>query len=234
MPTWRADLHIHTALSGCAAVEMIPPLIVARAREQGLTMIGIADHNSAANTAAVVEAAADSICVKPGLELETRETVHLLCLFDTPAEALSLQSLVYQHLPHAPPPEHNPFGPHVIVGRDGVALGREYRPLFLATDLSLEEAITAVHERGGMVLASHVERRAHGLLGVLGFVPPEAALDGLEAGPGGLVADRIAGSDAHHLDEIGSRYTVFEADGAGVGDLRRCLAAGAFRTGVVV
>ena len=52
-----ADLHLHTVLSPCAEVEMIPPLIVRRARELGLGLIAITDHNAAANCEAVMRAA---------------------------------------------------------------------------------------------------------------------------------------------------------------------------------
>jgi len=234
MPLWRADLHIHTVLSGCAEVEMIPPLIVERAREQGLTMIGIADHNSAGNAAAVMEAAPDDLVVKPGLELETKETVHLVCLFDSVEDALGLQAFVYAHLPAQLPDEKDPFGPRFLVNAAGERLARENRPLFAATDLTLTEAVAAAHSRGSLVVASHVERRAHGLLGVLGFVPPEVQLDALEAGPGGLLGGRIASSDAHRLADLGSRYTLLEADGPSVADLRRCIAGASFRAGVMV
>jgi hypothetical protein len=213
---------------------MVPPQIVERAREQGLAMIGIADHNSAGNAWAVIEAAGDDLVVKPGMELETKETVHLLCLFDTVEEAVALQSFVYEHLPARPPDAKDPFGPRILVDAEGHEVGREERPLFQATDLSLAEAIEAARSRGALVVASHVERRAHGLLGVLGFVPPDIQLDGLEAGPGGLLAGRIASSDAHRLADLGSRYTLLEAGGSSVEELRRCIAEHNFRAGVVV
>ncbi|MFB3880604.1 MAG: PHP-associated domain-containing protein [Armatimonadota bacterium] len=234
MPVWRADLHVHTVLSGCAEVEMIPPLIVERAREQGLTMIGIADHNSAGNAAAVMEAAGDDVVIKPGLELETKETVHLVCLFDEVEAALELQQFVYQHLPATLPERKDPFGPRFLVNAAGERLAEEQRPLFAATDLSLGEAVEAARSRGSLVVASHVDRRAHGLLGVLGFVPPEVELDALEAGPGGLLSGRIASSDAHRLSDLGSRYTLLEAEGPSVAELRRCIARASFRAGVMV
>ncbi len=215
-------------------MEMIPPLLVKRARDQGLDMIGIADHNSAANAQAVIDVAGPELVVKPGMEIETRETVHIVCLFDGLEQALSLQALVYDHLPLSPPDGRDPFGPRILVDPSGREVGREERPLFAATDLPLSEAVGAARERGGLVIASHVERRAHGLLGVLGFLPPDVRFDGLEGGPGGLSSGRIASSDAHRLADIGSRYTLFEAEGPSVEDLRRCILGGSFRTGVVV
>ncbi|HEC34300.1 MAG TPA: PHP domain-containing protein, partial [Chloroflexi bacterium] len=79
-----ADLHIHTCLSPCAELEMLPEFIVERAQELGLQIIAVTDHNSAENAAAVVNAARGTgITVLPGMEVQTREEVHLLALFDT-------------------------------------------------------------------------------------------------------------------------------------------------------
>ena len=63
---------------------MIPPFIVRRAQELALGMIAITDHNSAENVGAVIEAAHGlDLAVLPGMEVQSREEVHLLCLFQT-------------------------------------------------------------------------------------------------------------------------------------------------------
>ncbi|MCQ2284884.1 MAG: PHP domain-containing protein, partial [Bacteroidales bacterium] len=41
---YKADLHIHTVLSPCGALELSPSNIVRRALERGLDMIAITDH----------------------------------------------------------------------------------------------------------------------------------------------------------------------------------------------
>jgi hypothetical protein len=212
---------------------MLPPLLIERCQELGLTLLGVVDHNSAGNAEAVREAAEGSgVVVKPGLEVETRETVHLVCLFDEVEQALDLQELVYAHLPSFPrAAAERSFGSQVLVSKEGLLVAEETRPLFAATDLSAEVVAGAARERGGLVIAAHAERRAHGLLGVLGFAPPELELDGMEAGAGGTMEGRLAASDAHRLGEIGARYTVFEAEGTSVAELRECLRTGAFRTG---
>jgi len=60
MQPYRADLHIHTCLSPCADLDMLPQAILQAAARQGLDVIGICDHNAAANVPAVLEAAGDS------------------------------------------------------------------------------------------------------------------------------------------------------------------------------
>ena len=57
LKTFRAELHVHTVLSPCAEIEMIPPLIVQQAVDQGINLIAITDHNATANIAAVQKAA---------------------------------------------------------------------------------------------------------------------------------------------------------------------------------
>jgi hypothetical protein len=100
MQRFRADLHVHTVLSPCAAVEMIPPLIVQTALEQVIHIIAITDHNASANVAPVIEAAAGSnLTVLPGMEMQTQEEVHLLCLFEDLEQLKTWQHLVDAHLP---------------------------------------------------------------------------------------------------------------------------------------
>ena len=84
MRFFTADLHVHTVLSACAEMEMLPEFILERAQELGLNLIAVTDHNSAENAAAMMTAAKGTgITVLPGMEVQTREEVHLLCLFDT-------------------------------------------------------------------------------------------------------------------------------------------------------
>ena len=76
------DLHIHSALSPCGDMDMTPNNIVNMAILNGLDMIALTDHNTVGNVRAVLECAADKpICVVPGMELETMEEAHFVCLF---------------------------------------------------------------------------------------------------------------------------------------------------------
>ena len=60
---------------------MIPPLIISTAVEKGIHLIAITDHNSSANISAVITAAKGTdIKVLAGMELQTKEEVHVLCL----------------------------------------------------------------------------------------------------------------------------------------------------------
>jgi hypothetical protein len=155
-----------------------------------------------------------------------------VCLFDTTDQALAMQEVVYSRLPPLPSSAARlSFGQQALLDPDAACCGYESRPLFASAELAAAQVAWEAKERGGLVIAAHVERRAYGLLGVLGFVPGDLALDAMECGPGALVSGRLASSDAHRLAEIGSRYTIIDAPGTAVADLRECLAAGTFRVG---
>ncbi len=176
-----ADLHIHTVLSPCAEVEMIPPLIVRRAKELGLGLIAITDHNSAENVGAVMRAAHGSgVTVLPGIELQTQEEVHLLCLFATEEQALAWQALVYACLP-ALRNRDDLFGAQYVVDETGELVRQNDRLLLTAAAFPLEEAVARVRELGGLPIAAHVDRMANGFMTNLGFVPPGLELAALES-----------------------------------------------------
>jgi 3',5'-nucleoside bisphosphate phosphatase len=172
MDTFRAELHVHTVLSPCAEVEMIPPLIVQEALERGIRLLAITDHNATGNIGAVVEAARGTeLTVLPGMELQTREEVHLLCLFETLAQAEAWQKVVDAHLPDRPNvPDF--FGEQFIVDASGDFVRRETRLLLVSTSLELDFAAKQVHALGGLAIPAHVDRQAYGLIANLGLVPP--------------------------------------------------------------
>jgi len=212
-----ADLHIHTVLSACAEVEMIPPLIVREARQRGLGLIAITDHNAMANAPAVIQAAEGSgLAVWPGLEVQSREEVHLLCLFDAVEQAEAMQALVWAHLPPLQNREEF-FGAQYVVDQTGDYRYTEERLLQTSTDLSLEQVAAETERLGGLCIPAHVDRPAYSLLTNLGFVPPGAGFLGLEISrwvtpqqarerfPAIGSYPLLINGDAHWLDEMVSR-----------------------------
>lgn len=159
---------------------MIPPLIVRKALELGLNLIAITDHNASDNVSAVMEAAeGKDLTVLPGMELQTEEEVHCLCLFDTLEQLADLQTLVDQSLPSI---QNNVefFGEQFVVDSTGEFIRRKERLLITSTRLSFEEAFRAVQNLGGLFIPAHVNRQAFGLIYHLGFVPPGLDLPALE------------------------------------------------------
>ncbi len=238
MPTIYADLHLHTVLSACAEVEMIPPLIVRRALELGLNLIAVTDHNAAANCAAVMQAAEGTgLVVLPGMELQTAEEVHMLCLFETLEQVLTWQGVVFDHLPDLPNDEAV-FGGQYVVDRDGDYIRTEGRLLATSTDLTIEEAARRVTTLGGLPIPAHIDRPTFSLLANLGFVPPDLPVPALEifrlTEPVALVPQHpeieayplMRNSDAHQLSDMRPGI-LFPAAEPSFAALRFALAVGA-------
>jgi len=172
MKKFRADLHVHTVLSPCAEVEMIPPLIVQEALERGINLIAITDHNATGNIHSVMEAAQGTdLTILPGMELQTREEVHLLCLFETLEQAQTWQKAVDSILPDR---SNNPefFGEQFIVDASGDFIRREDRLLIVSAEIGLDEAAAQVQALGGFAIPAHVDRKAFSLIANLGLIPP--------------------------------------------------------------
>ncbi len=171
--TFRAELHIHTVLSPCAEVEMIPPLIVQEALDRGIQIIGITDHNASANVGAVMEAARGTgVHVFPGMELQSREEVHLLCLFDTLEQLNEMQVQVSKCLPAL---SNRPdfFGEQFVVDSTGEFIRREDQLLLTSSSLTIKQACELVNRLNGLLIPAHVNRQAFGLLPTLGMIPEE-------------------------------------------------------------
>ena len=216
-----ADLHIHTVLSGCAEVEMIPPLVLKQAKRLGLSLIAVTDHNACHNVEAMIQAAQGTgIHVLPGMELQSREEVHILCLFDTVPQCQQWQETVFAKLPSLSNKE-DIFGAQFVVDMTGEWVRTEERLLSASTDMGLEEVVSEVHSMGGMVIPAHVDRPSFSLLANLGFVPESLDVQALEVTSGFVPATGysqwpqlegwclIVNGDAHRLQEIQNR-TLFK------------------------
>jgi predicted metal-dependent phosphoesterase TrpH len=180
LKSYIADLHVHTVVSPCADIEMIPPLIVQEALARGINLIAITDHNTGANVAAVQKAAAGSdLTVLPGMELQSREEVHMLCLFDTLAQLAAWQAFVDARMP---PLENNIdyFGEQFVVDETGDFIRRETQLLLTSANLSLKEAAQEVLRLGGLAIPAHVNRPAFSLMANLGFIPPDLPVAAME------------------------------------------------------
>jgi hypothetical protein len=218
---FRTDLHVHTVLSPCAEVEMIPPLIVEYALDLGITLIAITDHNSSANIEAVQKAAFKTpLNVLPGMELQTREEVHSLCLFDTIEQIYQLQKLVTETLPPIKN-EAEHFGEQFVVDETGEFIRREEQLLLVSSSLSLNDAWKFVNDLGGLFIPAHVNRKAFGLLGSLGLVPTDIQIEALEISKHLNPEDAakqlpqvrgyplIQDGDVHRLDEFNGKMTLY-------------------------
>jgi PHP family Zn ribbon phosphoesterase len=216
MREYKVDLHIHTCLSPCAELEMGPKAIVREAKRKGLDIIGICDHNTAENVAAVAKCAEkEGMYAIGGMEVASREEVHILALFDENEKLQALQNMVYEHLQGTN--DERLYGEQVVVNEEEEVLGFNRKLLIGATDISVDKLVELIHEFRGLAIAAHVDREGFGIIGQLGFIPDGLHLDALELAdpsnrdtipqPGRFPF--ITSSDAHILQDIGRRYTTF-------------------------
>ncbi|QTA79584.1 PHP domain-containing protein [Desulfonema limicola] len=219
----QADLHIHTCLSPCGDWDMSPKNIVQKSCEKGLDIIAVCDHNSVENAGAVIKAGREhGICVFPGMEICSKEEVHILAVFNTLEQGLIMQEYVYAHLPGQNKPDY--FGYQVIVDENDMVIGENPRLLIGATTLGLKDIVKKTKAIGGLSIAAHVDRKGFGLISQLGFIPPDLALDAVEVSwrislknaakniPGIGNLPCITSSDAHFPDDIGKASTRFIID----------------------
>jgi PHP family Zn ribbon phosphoesterase len=231
---FKADLHVHTCLSPCGDWEMSPRKIIRRSLETGLDLIAVCDHNSAENAGAIMrEGEKQGLQVLPGLEICSKEEVHILALFDKLEKALAMQGYVYRHLPGENKPEV--FGYQIVADENDDVLGENSRLLIGATQSSLQAIVAETHRLGGISLTSHVDRTAYGIIGQLGFIPTDLNIDGVEisyrialkkarkAVPGIGSFACVTSSDAHFLEDIGKVWTVFLMAEPTFEEIRRAL-----------
>jgi PHP family Zn ribbon phosphoesterase len=236
LKSFKADIHIHTCLSPCSDWEMSPKNIVETSVNAGLNLIAICDHNSAENTAAAIrEGTKHGLQVLPGIEVCSREEVHILTIFEKIEHTFEMQAYVYANLPGENQPEV--FGYQVVANEKDEVLAENPRLLIGATQINLHDIVEKARSMGGLCIASHIDRPAFGLIGQLGFIPPDLALDGVEVSyrvplekareniPGIGDYSCITASDAHFLKDIGKVRTVFIMAEPTVAEIRMALTA---------
>jgi PHP family Zn ribbon phosphoesterase len=220
-----ADLHIHTCLSPCGELSMTPRAIVSAAVSRGLDLIAVADHNTMGMVDVVArEASKRGLLFLYGMELQTREEVHLLAYFDHAEAAHEFAARIYERLPER---ENVPesFGDQVAVDEDERIVYVERRLLLNSLDLELEVAAEWVAAAGGLAVPAHIDRTPYGLIAQLGFFPegtsfPLVEADGASLPPACRGSALVWSSDAHTPSAVGRRVTVFRIESPTLAELR--------------
>jgi 3',5'-nucleoside bisphosphate phosphatase len=195
---------------------MSPRTIVARAKEEGLDIIAITDHNIAENSIRAGGFGGERApLVLFGMELQTVEELHLLIIVGDEETAMELQDIVYHHLPDM---KNDPdyFGDQVVLDERDEIVRFEERLLLNSTTLRLEEAVALVKAKGGLAIPSHIDSPTFSIISQLGYVPDGVPFDALEVKRMERVKDilgfilpkdipLVTFSDAHYLKDIGKR-----------------------------
>jgi len=234
------DFHNHSCLSPCGSLEQSPAVLARLARERGLELVALTDHNSALNGPAfAVCAAREGISALFGMEATSAEEVHVLCLFADLDAALDFGRHIASLLPRLPY-EPGLLGDQVVVDADENVLDLPDVYLGAALELGFGELCQEAVARGALVIPAHIDRPMFGAISQLGFLPagPYSAVETIHPisgrASGGYTV--ITGSDAHYPEHVGRRpFGLDLADGWNSGGrvdleaVREALAAGLVR-----
>lgn len=218
------DLHIHSALSPCAAADMTPNDIIGMAILNGLNLIAITDHNSLSNAPAIVTAAktinslhGTNLVVLPGIEVSTAEEVHVLCLFKNIENASDFEKDLSKYYPIIQN-RIDIFGNQTLFDESDNIKGEMERMLIAPTTISFDELYDLTHKHNGAFIPAHIDRSSFSVISNLGFIPPHLKITTVEVSPNGLEngflennkditqqMNVIFSSDAHQLWAISEK-----------------------------
>lgn len=224
MKRFRADLHIHTVLSPCGSLEMSPSTIIGRAKQAGLDVIGITDHNSTRQCAEVAALGRElGVTVLYGVEIATKEEAHCIAFFEKEDEQEAFQRYLDAYLPHV---ANVPaiFGDQVWVNRHDEILGEEPWLLISGLNQSIDQIAQRVKSLNGLFMAAHIDRPSMSVISQLGFIDNSLPFDALEVSArcnwAALLAKHpylkekriYTASDAHTPEAIGTSVSVVQAE----------------------
>jgi len=226
------DLHIHSALSPCALDDMTPNNIVNMALLEELTAIAVTDHNSCDNAEAVMKAALGTgLVVIPGMEVQTREDIHVVTLFPDMEAAYAMQKHVYDALPAMKVPAKI-RNKQLLMDDEDEVTGQLERLLGFSCSLSMEEVIELAKSYGGIAIPAHIDRKSFSVLASLGFLPEDLPLTTLEVSMYSDIEEykekypeyrMITDSDAHELGHIGMVRNIIDVETVSANGILRVL-----------
>lgn len=167
------DLHIHSVLSPCGDVMMTPGNLVGMAKINGLEAIALTDHNAMQNISAAMKIGeAYDIVVIPGMELETAEEIHVVCLFPDTESLSTFQDVVVESYgPKIPANRPEIFGKQLIYNEEDEECGELERMLLIPSGITIDDVFGIVEGLGGIAFPAHVDRDSYSVLTTLGALP---------------------------------------------------------------
>ncbi len=168
------DLHIHSALSPCGDDDNTPNNIAGMASLNSLDIVALTDHNTCKNCPAFFSAAENyGIIPIAGMELTTSEDIHVVCLFENLDDALQFDEYVAEHrILIKNRPEF--FGEQLILDKEDNIIGKEEYLLSNATEISVDDIYSLVHNFRGVAYPAHIDRESNSITAVLGTVPEDS------------------------------------------------------------
>ncbi len=235
MKVFRADLHTHTVLSPCGDLEMSPVNIVRIAKERGVDILGITDHNSTLHAVLIKQLAEkEGIMVLMGAEVTTKEEVHCLCFFETEQQLSEFQVYLDHYLPKIPN-DTKYFGYQVVVNEEEEIVQEIENLLISGLNQGINEIEQKVHQLNGLFIPAHINKTQNSIISQLGFLPPDLKVDALEISMHTTKDEFLSknkylkgyafiqSSDAHYIDNIGNVCTNFFMEELSFAEIRKAL-----------
>lgn len=211
------DLHMHSCLSPCGSDDMTPATIAGLCALAGLEVIALTDHNTVNNCPAFLKAAEHyGLLALPGMELCTREEVHVVCLFPGMAEANAFQEKVFASMVNLPPNNEKVFGRQLILDEEDALIGEETRMLAGCADIGVYQVAALARECGGLAYPAHIDRASFSVIANLGLWDPDMGFSLAEISarcpenffdrPDLKGLRHIQGCDAHYMEQIADAH----------------------------
>jgi len=165
------DVHIHSVLSPCADRENTINNIVNMAYIKGLKIISITDHNACFNQRVAKKIAENlKITYIPGIEVQTKEEVHLLCYFRDVLSAEKFGLEIYNSLPNSKIDEEL-FGEQWICDENDKIIKKEERFLLNSSSFSIEDIYKMMIKYNGVLVPAHIDKNRYSIISQMGFIP---------------------------------------------------------------
>ena len=194
---------------------MSPQLILEQAVQKKLNLISITDHNTVQHSILACKLSEDiPIRVIPGVELTSREEVHLLAYFPNIEALLKMEKEIDNYLP-GEKNNSRVFGNQLYYDLKGEIIGIDDTLRQVALNIGLDNLVDFVHSIEGIAVPAHIDKDRFSLLSQLGFLDQEAYYDAVEASKFKWRKEKfqlgdtwdgfpvIAGSDSHGVEDIG-------------------------------
>ena len=195
---------------------MSPQLILEQAVQKELNLISITDHNTVWHSILACKLSEDmSIRVIPGVELTSREEVHLLTYFPNIEALLKMGKEIDKYLSGKKKNNSRVFGNQLYYDLNGEITGIDETLRQVALNIGLDNLVDFVHSIEGIAVPAHIDKDRFSLLSQLGFLDQEADFDAVEASKFKWIKEKyqlgdtwdgfpmIAGSDSHGIEDIG-------------------------------
>lgn len=208
---FKAELHTHSVLSGCADKDNSVPNLLNMAKILEIDIFALSDHNAVENVTAAIEMGQENdILIIPAMEVTTSEDAHILCLFKDYASAKAVCDDIRDSMPKYALNTAF-YNEQRITDKNDETISKVDYLLSVACGFDVYELFEKVKNSGGVAIPAHVDKESNGLLAILGDIPDDLGVTTVEVSPTcpeELLSDLkkkfriIKSSDAHNLESL--------------------------------